>query len=204
MAHYATTFMAPRTFTEREQQVLLKISGERCRGFRDHVIFAVALATGLREHEIAALDNGDVYNSGGGVRQRVVLRVFKRSNPDRSMQEVVLPDRLRVKLEKLRAWKVARGESLAPDAALFLSQKGNRISMRQLRAMIHVWQERAGFDRRLGFHALRHGAITGIYRRTKDIRLTQRFARQKSLASTQRYTHSSDDDLLRAVNGQTC
>jgi hypothetical protein len=53
-AYAAAIPRPPRTLTELEQATLLKVTGERRDGFRDHVIFAVALGTGLREHEIAA------------------------------------------------------------------------------------------------------------------------------------------------------
>jgi len=36
----------------------------------------VALGTGLREHEIAALDVGDVLHDDGRVRRRIALRMF--------------------------------------------------------------------------------------------------------------------------------
>ena len=47
--------------TEGEQRAILKTSGEHARGFRDHVIFSMALGTALREHEILALNVGDVF-----------------------------------------------------------------------------------------------------------------------------------------------
>jgi site-specific recombinase XerD len=43
-----------------------------------------------------------------------------------------------------------------------------------------------------------------IYRKTKDIRLTQRFARHKSILTTAIYSHPTDEDLLRAVTGLPC
>jgi integrase len=42
----------------------------------------VALGTGLREHEIAALDVGDVLHEDGRVRRRITLRTFKRSSTE--------------------------------------------------------------------------------------------------------------------------
>lgn len=72
----------PRTLLEREQKQLLKVTGQHRDGFRDHVIFSLALGTGLREHEIVGLDVGDIYNFQGTARRRVQLRVFKKSNPD--------------------------------------------------------------------------------------------------------------------------
>ncbi len=37
--------------------LLLKVTGQHVDGFRDHVIFSVAMGTGLREHELLALDD---------------------------------------------------------------------------------------------------------------------------------------------------
>jgi integrase/recombinase XerC len=60
MASYAETGKSPRTLTEREQKLLLKITGEHRAGYRDHMLYAMALGTGLREHELIALSVGDV------------------------------------------------------------------------------------------------------------------------------------------------
>ena len=204
MSYADNIALPPRTMTEGEQRALLKATGEHARGWRDHVIFSVALGTALREHEILALDVGDVFGPDGRARRRVQLRVFKRSNDDTEKQEVVLPDNLRAKLDKLRAWKKRRGESLDADAPLFVSRKGKRLSTRQLRHLFHQWQERAGFERRLSFHAIRHTALTTVYRKTRDIRLTQKVARHKSISSTIRYAGPSDDDVLRAVRDLPC
>lgn len=201
---YVESTHAPRTLTDAEQAQLLKVTGEHARGFRDHVILSFALGTALREAELLALDVGDVFDADGKARRRIQLRVFKRSNDDESMQEVVLPDPLRAKLEKLWRWKKQRGEGLEPDAPLFVSRRGLRLSSRQLRNLFHVWQERAGFEREMSFHSTRHSSLTNVYRRTRDIRLTQRVARHKSITSTIRYAGPSDEDVLRAVRDLPC
>ena len=148
MAAYADRITkAPRTFTEREQQRLLRATGEHRSGFRDHVIIATALATGLRAHELLALDVGDVFDGVGRARRTVQLRVFKRSHDDPAAQEVILPDGLRAKLDKLHRWKRAEGQSLAAVAPVFVSRNGNRLSARQLRERFAQWQEKAGVER---------------------------------------------------------
>jgi site-specific recombinase XerC len=206
MAAYVESIRrAPRTLTEREQKALLRVTGEHRAGWRDHVLFAMALGTGLRAHELVALDAGDVFDDAGRVRRRLALRVFKgdgRGDDDR--QDVLLSEGLRAKLEKLRSWKGREGESLDPDAPLFVSQRGTRLSTRQLRHAFAVWQERAGFERHVSLHMLRHSAISSIYASTKDIRLAQRFARHRSVVTTMVYTHPSDDDLARAVEQLRC
>ena len=204
MAYTDQIALPPRTMTEGEQRALLKVTGEHARGFRDHVLFSFALGTALREHEILALNMSDVFGPDSKARRRVQLRVYKTSNDDPTTQEVVLPDALRAKLGKLRSWKRQRGESLEPAAPLFVSRNGNRLSARQLRHLFRTWQQRAGFERLLPFHSTRHTALTAVYRKTRDIRLTQKVARHKSITSTIRYAGPSDDDVLRAVRDLSC
>ena len=66
MTHYAFDLARPpRTLTAAEQTALLRTSGQHVRGFRDHLMFSMALGTGLRCHELAALDVGDVFQPDG-------------------------------------------------------------------------------------------------------------------------------------------
>lgn len=194
----------PRAPTEREQALLLRATAARVADLRDHLLFAIALGTGLREHEIVALDVGDVREPGGAVRRRVALRVFKGCRRDPAPQEIMLSEALRAKLVKFLRWKRARGQSLASDAPLFVSRKGGRLSTRQVRHLVGVWQARAGIERPFSAHSLRHGACTNMYRRTRDIRLTQRFARHASIVTTSHYTHTSDEALAQAVDDLPC
>ncbi len=205
MSNYVESIARPpRTLTEREVALLLRTTGEHAAGWRDHVIFSLALGTGLREHEILALDIGDVFDADGHARRHVSLRVFKRASEDPAPQEVVLSDTVRAKLEKLLKQKRADGHAVESDAPLFVSRKHGRLSSRQLRHLFAVWQKRAGFERHFNFHALRHSACSGLYRRTRDIRLTQRFARHCSILSTAIYTHPTDEELVRSVQELPC
>ena len=205
MSFYISNISTPhRTLTESEQRRLLSVTSERRDGYRDHVLYSMALATGLREHELAGLEVGDVFEPDGKARKRILLRVFKRSSDSPAQQDVMVPEALRAKLEKFWGWKTWERESLAPSAPLFASNRGTRMSTRQLRHGFAVWQRRAGFDRHVSFHVLRHSACSAVYHKTKDIRLTQRFARHKSILTTAVYSHPTDEDLVRAVTGLTC
>ena len=44
-------------------------------------------------------------------------------------------------------------------------------------------------------------AITNAYRATKDLFLTQRFARHANPITTVAYTHPSDEELYSAISG---
>jgi integrase/recombinase XerC len=196
--------LPPKAFTGVEQQKLLDTAGERGPDFRDHMMISMALATALREHEIAALNVGD-FMRGDTARKRVPLRVYKRTaTADVARQEVVLSRTLRAKLERYYGWKRRNDEPLDPEAPLLWSDKGNRLSTRQMRRRIHEWQEEAGFDRRLGFHALRHAAGINHYRKWKDIVLTQRFMRHADIRSTMIYMHASDEDFFASVEPLRC
>jgi hypothetical protein len=110
MTAYADTISRPvKTLTEAEQRALLKVTGQHVDGFRDHVIFSLAMGTGLREHELLALDVGDVFDDAGRAKRRVALRVFKRSAKEPVAQEVLLPDAVRAKLEAAPHDAQARG-----------------------------------------------------------------------------------------------
>jgi integrase len=54
------------------------------------------------------------------------------------------------------------------------------------------------------FHALRHTAVTNVYRATRDLFLAQRLARHASPLTTVAYTHVSDEELFRRVRGLAC
>ena len=91
-----------------------------------------------------------------------MLRVFKGAEHSSSGQDVLVPEGLRAKLNKLWAWKVREGESVDADAPLFVSRLGQRLSLRQVRHGFRVWQERAGFERRVTFHMVRHTACSNL------------------------------------------
>ena len=66
------------------------------------------------------------------------------------------------------------------------------------------WQRRAGFARLFPFHAIRHSAVTNVYRRTRDLFLAQRFARHASPLTTTVYTHPSDQEMTERLRGLRC
>ena len=77
-------------------------------------------------------------------------------------------------------WKSRQGKDLAPAPALFASQSRGGLSTRRVRGAWTTGKRRAGLARVYGFHALRHAAITNVYRSSRDLFLAQRFARQSA------------------------
>lgn len=196
---YPRTRLAPTTMTSQEQKALLQATRS---SIRDHTILSLALGTGLRLNELLGLDIGDVAPDGATVRTRIPLppAITKGHRGG----EVFLSRRLKGKLERYLRWRRRQGDDISGDVPLFSSQHSNRLSKRRAQQILRAYQERAGFDRLHGFHSLRHSAITNLYRSTKDILLTQRFARHANLATTTTYTHAADEDLQRSVQLILC
>ncbi len=145
---------------------------------------------------------GDVFNGNG--RPRTRIRVRREIAERGKAGDVFLPDKLVVELQRFRAFKKQRRESLEPDAPLFCNQSRNRISKRRVQFAWREWQQRAGFDRLYPFHCIRHSSITNVYRTTRDLFLAQRFARHVSPLTTTVYTHPSDQEMMQQLRGLTC
>ena len=64
----------PRTLTEQEQLSLLRETGRTVDDFRDHIIVALALGSGLRVGELVALDVATSATAKGS-------KVWSRSDP---------------------------------------------------------------------------------------------------------------------------
>jgi len=191
--------LSPTTLTTDEQRLILRATAANVR---DHTIISLALGTGLRLAEIVGLNFGDVFAPDGTPRVRVRVRAAIAKGGRAA--DVFLPDRLLVKLRRFWRWKRERGEDVTPDAPLFANQSGRRISKRRVQFAWATWQRRAGFDRVYGFHALRHTAVTNVYRASRDLFLAQRFARHASPLTTSAYTHPSDDELADRIRPLDC
>ena len=212
---------APETLTKAEQRTILTKTGETRGAEREHMIYSFVLGTAVREHELAALNVGDVVVAGV-VKSRILLQVFKgraakkakqlAASPARKppKQVIYLPRATRRKLGYFLTWKKKTGESLAPASPLFCTSKpsaqsytGDRISTRTLRHHWHRWQRRCGFETIYGFHVLRHTSLSNLYRKTKDILVVKDQARHTHVTTTEIYTHV-EEDVRVAVEDLEC
>ncbi len=191
--------LSPQTLTRAEQRAILRATA---RNQRDHLVYSLALGTGLRLAEIVGLDVGDIYTTDEKPKYRVRLRPEIAKNGRAG--DVFLPDALLVKFRKFWRHKAVRHEGLRPEDPLFCSQTRKRISPRRVQFAFRTWQVKAGFDRLYPFHALRHTAVTNVYRRSRDLFLAQRFARHASPLTTTIYTHPSDQELWASVRRLHC
>src|SRR5438876_7882186 len=120
--------LSPPTLTANEQSTILAATAVHRR---DHLIYSLALGTGLRLAEIVGLNVGDVYTPDGKPRNRIRLRSEIAKNGRAG--DVFLPDALMAKFRKFWRHKATRREGLRPEDPLFCSQGGRRrISPRRV------------------------------------------------------------------------
>ena len=87
------------------------------------------------------------------------------------------------------------------EKALFLSERRERISNRTVQYIINKELSKAGLDcNKYSVHKLRHTAATLMYQYGQvDIRALQELLGHESIATTEIYTHVSNDQIRDAV-----
>jgi integrase/recombinase XerC len=160
-------------------------------GLRDVAILELLYATGARVGEICGLDIDDVD------RSRRVVRVFGKGRKERTVPYGLPADRAIVRwLEEARPALFVPGSG----AALFLGARGRRIDQRAVRSMVHRRLEDVPGAPDLGPHGLRHTAATHLLEGGADLRTVQEMLGHASLATTQIYTHVTNDRLRKAYH----
>jgi integrase/recombinase XerC len=191
-------FTIPRMLTkDEERRLLATVRAQGCR--RDVALLTLALGTGLRLRELRGLNVGDVRLEGDATAWKVILDPATTKGQRGGV--AYLSGQVRRELGLFLKWKARAGEPTEPRSPLFISRQGRRVSLHRIQFIFREWQAAAGFEAIYPFHALRHTAITNVYRATKDLYLTQRFARHSSPLTTTLYTHPSDEELYAAIRG---
>lgn len=105
--------------------------------------------------------------------------------------------------EALKGYLAARSELAPKDGeqeALFLNQKGGRITQRSVQRLVARFAGELSAGRRLSPHALRHAMATHLLEGGADLRSVQEMLGHKSLSTTQKYTHLTVDHLLKVYD----
>ncbi len=87
------------------------------------------------------------------------------------------------------------------DNALFVSNKGKRISNRRVEQIIEEKLKLSGLDG-MGFsvHKLRHTAATLMYQNGVDVRVLKEVLGHENLDTTQIYTHVANEQIRNAID----
>jgi len=141
-----------------------------------------AYGGGLRVSEVLSLQPSDIDS------ERMVMRV--RQGKGRQDRLVMLPERL---LQTLREYWMAERGTGRPSPWLFPSpvDPSRPLSAKMLERAIHRAARRAGIEKHVTPHTLRHSFATHILEAGGNIRAVQGLLGHRSLSSTERYTHVS-------------
>lgn len=162
-----------------------KTPAQRAQSLRDAAMAELLYATGMRVAELTGLDMQNI-----DLVSRTV-KVHGKGNKDRVVPFGAPAQRA------IKSW-LDQGRPIlstkASEQAVFLGARGGRINQRQVREVIHAQARQAGVPD-ISPHALRHSAATHLLDGGADLREVQEMLGHSSLATTQRYTHVSIEQL---------
>ena len=162
---------------------------ESASSLRDLALVEVLYGSGVRISELVGLDLGDID------RQRSTIKVMGKGSKER-----IVPLG-QPALNAVDNWiNKGRAElvSEASGSALFIGSRGKRIDQRVARSVVYQAMEAIGSDKKLGPHTLRHSAATHLLEGGADLRTVQEILGHSSLATTQIYTHVSQERIKKA------
>jgi len=170
---------------------LLDIRGDGAIVDRDRAILELLYSSGLRLAELTDLNLGDVD------MHDATVRVTGKGNKDR-----IVPVG-RQALKALRQWYTTRGDlANADENAMFVSNRGTRISARSVQARVKHWAKQQGLDANVYPHLFRHSFATHVLESSHDLRGVQELLGHANISTTQVYTHL-DFQHLAQIYDQT-
>jgi integrase/recombinase XerD len=179
----------PRTLSRGEVSSLLS----SLKPHRDHkclegylpTAVRLMVCTGIRVGELCKIRIDDVSPDGSA------FRIQGKGSRDRVAY--ISDPALRTELCEL-----VRNRRKAEDSgeALFLNRRGSPMKSQSIRSKLRRYAEtEVGLARRITPHMLRHTAATLLIETGVDIRFVQRMLGHSSIATTEIYTHVSDEAL---------
>ena len=156
-------------------------------GLRDRAALELLYASGARVSEIAGLDVDAVDLVGA------TARLFGKGSKERI---VPLGEPACVAIERWLSGgrDVVASASASPPPALFLTQRGARLTAHDLRAIVRNSAAAAGLGS-VTPHTLRHSYATHLLEGGADLRSVQELLGHVALSTTQIYTAVSRDHL---------
>jgi integrase/recombinase XerC len=174
--------------------------GEEFWKLRDRAVLETLYSTGCRISELVSLDlrDMDLKNRtatvmGKGARER---NLFLGDAAVQALRSYMSLRPLHVKVDAEKAVAAGMPPSVAAEA-LFINQRGGRITDRGVRFILGEYLSRAHLGKRVTPHTFRHSFATHLLDRGADIRAVQELLGHASLSTTQVYTHVGMEKLKK-------
>ncbi|MBI2094328.1 MAG: tyrosine recombinase XerC [Candidatus Omnitrophica bacterium] len=176
----------PSFLDERQMMVLLEApQKEKWQGLRDRAMLETLYSTGIRASELVGLNQEDLDEISG----TVVVR-------GKGRKERLCPIG-QTALKRIHLYLSKRPKKLKVPYALFVSQKGTRLTLRQVDRLIADYVRQANLPSSISPHSLRHSFATHLLDRGADLRSVQELLGHASLSTTQIYTHVTPQRLKK-------
>jgi integrase/recombinase XerC len=164
---------------------------------RDRAILELLYSTGMRVSELAACNLASldfasemVRVRGKGNRERIIpmgQQAIKTLRAYLGEREELLRNRLQ------------QGKKIDKEA-LFLNSRGTRLTARSVERLIAEYGQKAGIDKAVTPHVLRHSFATHLLEMGADMRSVQELLGHVSLSTTQKYTHLDMVHLMKVYD----
>ena len=163
---------------------------------RDQCMVELLYGCGLRVGELVGLDVAASGQAAGWVdAQDATAHVLGKGSKRRSVP-VGGPA-----LRALAAWLDVRGELAAVgEPALFVSQRGTRLTASQVRSRLKARALQAGLPTHVHPHMLRHSFASHLLQSSGDLRAVQELLGHANISTTQVYTQLDFQHLARVYD----
>ncbi|RBO82929.1 site-specific tyrosine recombinase XerD [Nocardia puris] len=151
------------------------------RGLRDRALLELLYSTGARISEVVGLDVDDI-----DAEDRAV--VLRGKGGKQRMVPIGRPAMAAVDAYLVRGRPVLAASGKATGGALFLNNRGGRLSRQSAWQVLQDAAERAGITAAVSPHTLRHSFATHLLDGGADVRVVQELLGHASVTTTQIYT----------------
>ena len=159
---------------------------------RNLALVGVLARAGLRLSEALELNTDDV-----DLRSRSGWALIRQGKGAKERQVPLNTELRRVVSEYL----AARPEEMASEPALFVTRSGSRLGPRAVQRMVAGAARRAGIERQVTPHVLRHTFATRFLHKGGDLATLRAILGHSSIATTSRYLHPNATQMQNMVEG---
>ena len=176
----------PQILTGKEVELLLaQPVCVEAKGYRDKAMLEVMYATGMRVTELIDLNVEDVNPELGTVRCR---------NAKKTRFIPLYPAALKALIVYIQEIRPAMISNPAEDA-LFVNVGGSRMSRQGFWKILKYYQAKAGIEKEITPHTLRHSFAVHLLENGADLGSLQELMGHSDISSTQLYTHLVNQKL---------
>ncbi|MGI9553512.1 MAG: tyrosine recombinase XerC [Thermodesulfobacteriota bacterium] len=152
---------------------------------RDKAILELLYSSGLRVSELSNIKILDID------RSQKVLKVSGKGRKERIVPYGSKAD------EAVIQYLKSRSELNPREDYLFLNNRGSQLSTRSIERVVKKYGVLSGISKKISPHSLRHSFATHLLGSGADLRSIQELLGHSSLSTTQKYTHTSIEELMK-------